>query len=278
MKVEEYYDQSTKYLIKYWSDTKSLSIHYGFWYDDTTSRQEAFLNQHRAVAELLDPKKGELILDAGCGVGGVSIWLAKQTKAKFVGITLSAKQVSLANQFAANNNVSDRISFHKMNFFNTDFQNNKFDKAFFIESLCHAYPKQHQVFNEIFRILKNGATLLISDSILLRQPKNKKEEKWVSKFCQGWAMDTISTLNEIVDSLKKSKFINIDIIDRTEVIKKNIDKIYKIGLLSYPILKLQQLFGSVSKVVLGNNMAAFAQKKLVDAGLAGYVTITAQKK
>ncbi|XOU94911.1 MAG: SAM-dependent methyltransferase [Candidatus Kerfeldbacteria bacterium] len=275
--IERYYQYSTPYLLKYWSDKESMSIHYGFWYPETKSRSEAFLNQHRSVVELLQPSADDYILDIGCGVGGVSTWLAQHTPARYVGITLADNQIRMARQLAQRRKVADRTAYSRMDFFKTSFNDNTFTKAFAIESICHSYPRQLEVFREMYRILKKGATLLISDSALFRQATGKQELKWVKNFCNGWAMTDYSTINDIVISLKKAQFKNIRIIDRTKLVSRNINQIYWIGIWSYPLLKIKQLLGHLPKIVLGNNLAAVTQKKLVNADLAGYFSIIAHK-
>ena len=79
--VEEYYNKCTKYYNWFWFDKESLGLHYGFWDKGTKSKKESLLNQYREVIRLLQPKSNELVLDAGCGIGGASLWLTKKTNA-----------------------------------------------------------------------------------------------------------------------------------------------------------------------------------------------------
>ena len=49
---------------------------------------------NRVLADRAGIRPGQRVLDAGCGVGGSSLWLAEQRGAAVVGITPVASQVS----------------------------------------------------------------------------------------------------------------------------------------------------------------------------------------
>lgn len=46
------------------------------------------------------------MLDAGCGIGGSSIWLAKNIQCTVTGISISEKQINNAQNLALKNNVN----------------------------------------------------------------------------------------------------------------------------------------------------------------------------
>ena len=275
--VEEYYDKCTKYYKWFWFDKESLGIHYGFWDKGTKSKKEALLNQYREVIKLLRPKSNELILDAGCGVGGASIWLARKIKAKLIGITLSSKQVKLAKKYLAKYNVSDKVEFYKMDFFKTKFKNKTFNKIFTIESFCYSCPNPENLLREMYKVLKKGGKILISDGILLRQPKNNQEQKLLEKFYLGWKLNRLNTGSEIIKALKKTGFKKIKFISKTESVKRNLNQIYLRGIIFYPILKILRFFKLISQVELENTFATICQKKLFETDIMGYGIFYAQK-
>jgi methylase of polypeptide subunit release factors len=57
----------------------------------------------------VDIKPQDRILDAGCGIGGSSIWMAKNFKNQAIGITISPKQVAYAKKQAKRKNVADWV-------------------------------------------------------------------------------------------------------------------------------------------------------------------------
>jgi len=268
--VAKYYDHSSKYYLLFYADQESLGLHYGFWDKNTKTRKQALLNQYRQANELLQIKPNERVLDAGCGVGGASLWLAKNTEGKFDGITLSAEQVELARKFSAERNLTDRVTFHQMDFNKTSFKNESFDKAFGIESFCYSYPDQLILFKEMYRLLKKGGRLVMSDGLLYRHPNNDTEKKWLKNFKRGWHVKTLSTIEEITEALKQAGFNDVHFIDKTKEVAKSSRQIFWIGLYAYPITKIMQLLGIVSHLVPDNIYAGLAQRKIFGSDLGGY--------
>src|SRR3989338_3874518 len=93
--IAEWYDQTTHlYEWLWYKSSKSYAMHYGYWEKDTKTLDEALLNTNRFMAKIGKINAKMKILDAGCGVGGSSIWLAKNYGAEVTGITISDKGVT----------------------------------------------------------------------------------------------------------------------------------------------------------------------------------------
>ena len=114
---ECYWDYRTS-----WLDSRNLAIHYGYWDEATRSHSQALINMNRVLADTAAIAPGERVLDAGCGIGGSSIWLAENRGVRVTGITLSDLQVSQARHNAAQRGVSDRVDFQTADFFATPFE------------------------------------------------------------------------------------------------------------------------------------------------------------
>ncbi|MBI2106173.1 class I SAM-dependent methyltransferase [Candidatus Woesearchaeota archaeon] len=275
--IANYYDRCQKYCNLLWADKESRSYHYGYWYKDTKSKKEANLNPYREVMKYLKPKKGDIILDAGCGTGGASIWLSKNTKADFIGITLSDKQLRLAKKYSDKEQVSNKINFYKKDYFNTKFSKDKFDKIFAIESFCYGFPNTENLFREMYRILKKDGKLIIIDGVLLRKPSNKYEEELAQGFLIGWRLNGGYTRDELVIFLKKAGFKDVGFVDKTNNIRKNINKVHLMGKFLYFLLKPLSIFNLVPEIEFENTITMINQKKLVEIGILGHGIFYAKK-
>lgn len=156
-KISEYYDTTLPfYRIRFGS---SYGFHIGYYERKTKSKKEAILNNNRFLAEKAAIKDGDLILDAGCGIGGSCVWLVKNYNVKTVGITISKHQLKAAKKLAKELNISKSINYYLMDFTRTSFKDNRFNVVWAIESACYAVDKT-DFLNGAYRILKKTAVWL----------------------------------------------------------------------------------------------------------------------
>jgi len=87
--ISDYYDDTEVHYKMFWKFEETLGLHYAIWDSTTKNLTDAILNTNNYLAELGEVKSTDYILDAGCGVGGSSIYLAKKFGCKVFGVTLS---------------------------------------------------------------------------------------------------------------------------------------------------------------------------------------------
>jgi ubiquinone/menaquinone biosynthesis C-methylase UbiE len=118
------------------------------------------------IADLLklDTKPGTTILDAGCGIGATSLYLAQRCPyCTFHGITLAPNEIDLATRLKTTKHITN-ATFTQGSFLRTTYPTASFDAAFALESCNHAEDKR-QFITEMHRVLKPHGTLLILDLI-----------------------------------------------------------------------------------------------------------------
>jgi cyclopropane fatty-acyl-phospholipid synthase-like methyltransferase len=274
--VKNYYNKSQKWYTWFYSDRESLGMHYGFWDSPTTTRVEALINPYRVIKQYLNPQAHEVILDAGCGVGGASLWLATQTNASYVGITLSEVQLQKALRHRKQRNLEEQTTFLQRNYFETGFKDNQFDKIFGLESFCYSYPNSIPLYQEMYRVLKPHGKLIILDGIFLRKPKDEHEENLAKDFCKGFRLATMNTTEQIISQLIVSGFKNVNFIDKSREIKSSVDDLYKKGLMVSPFRYLKYI-GLVTQLEVDNLLATRTQKEMYEKGLYGYGVFLVEK-
>ncbi len=84
---------------------------------------------NRALADRIGMRPGQRVLDAGCGVGGSALWLAREGGVEVVGVTLVASQVERARRFAAEVGMAERVTFALDDYASRSFPAGAFDAA-----------------------------------------------------------------------------------------------------------------------------------------------------
>src|SRR5687767_12929404 len=135
-RIVQYYRESENAYKDSWDLDKSLAIHYGYWDKKVRSFSESLVRMNEVMMETANIKPGEKVLDAGCGVGGSSIFLASTIGCRVTGITLSPAQVGKARINAETKNVSGLVDFRVMDYCATSFEDNSFDVVWGCESVC----------------------------------------------------------------------------------------------------------------------------------------------
>src|SRR4029079_6118104 len=119
--VVAYYDQTWLDYRLLWLNRRTLSVHFG--YSDATTRGHAdgLLKMNQVLADRAGIQPGARVLDAGCGVGGSSIWLAPASGAFVRDMTPVGSRVARARRFAATRKLGDQITFEQADYTNTPF-------------------------------------------------------------------------------------------------------------------------------------------------------------
>ena len=146
------------------SQDLNLGWHFGFYEKGVETYQDAIINMNDYVGRLLnlDDNVSKMILDAGCGVGPTSIYLArKYSKNNYIGITLASKEIALAEKIQKENHVKN-VKFIQGSYVDTGCSINVFDSVFALESVCYAQNKQRFI-NEMNRVLKPEGKIVVID-------------------------------------------------------------------------------------------------------------------
>lgn len=274
--IARYYDYTLPFYKFFWHKNDSNALHYGFWEKDTNNLQEALINTNRYLAKKAHITKDDTVLDAGCGIGGSSIWLAKNIGCSVVGITISDKQVAQAKLLAKKHGVDSKVQFFNENFTNTKFDNETFDVVWAIESVCHA-AKKSDFLNEAHRILKKDGRLVLADGFIKRDPIDKNEGKLLDEFCVGLELPNMVKFSDFEKKLDAIGFKDIIAEDKSDEVRPSSKKLYNMCRIAYPISIITGWLGITPKLLTLNNLAGIKQYEGSKSGLFCYGVFYAKK-
>ena len=223
--IEQYYDLSQTHYKRVWNLKRSRSLHYGYWDSSTKNFHAALLNINKILAEKAGINKYDKVLDAGCGIGGSSLWLTKNIGCNVTGISLSAKQVETANKLAAEENLQTLAVFEQQDFTATKYEAESFNIIWAIESVCHANDKSKFI-NEAYQLLKKGGRLILADFFKIENLAGN-EAALIKQWANGWAIDDFSTIENFTHQLTTAGFINTNIEDATTKIIPSAKRLFR---------------------------------------------------
>lgn len=275
-KIKDYYNDNQIFYRVFWMNKKNLAMHFGYWYKNTKNKHEALINENKLVAEKLDIKRGDKVLDAGCGVGGTAIWIAENFGVEVSGLTLVKKQVELAKKYAKGRKIENLVSFFEGDFCKAPFTDNSFDKIYAIEAACHATDKR--VFlKEMNRLLKPGGKLCIADYFLVKSLENDEDRRVYDTLCRGWAMPDLTLKSDFEDFLLENKFQNIEYIDNTENVMKSAKIMSQSASAWLPIDKTLHFLHLISDENIISTKASVCQWDVFKRGVANHGMFCAEK-
>ena len=259
-----------------WSGRNDLALHYGFWDENTQSHSQSLLNKNQKLYEAANIKSSDYVLDAGCGIGGSSIWMAKNHANSVKAITISAKQAYYAGQHAKRHGVAEKVDFEVSDFCQTPYADETFDIVWGLESVCHALNKGDFI-REAFRVLKKGGRLVVCDGFLMQREVADKDWPAMVDCLDGWAVPNLCLRDEFAQLLSEQGFANVKYDDITEQTLPSADYMYKVAKRLQPIQKMSQWLGLRSETQTANFKVGLAQHHLFLNKLVEYGVFTAQK-
>ena len=134
-------DKRMLYTCGYWKNAKNLD-----------QAQEAKLD---LVCKKIGLKRGQKVLDIGCGWGGFAKFAAEKYGAKVIGLTVSVEQAKLAKSLCKGLPVEIRVQDYRE-------INEKFDHIISLGMFEHVGYKNYKTyFNTVHRCLKNDGLFLL---------------------------------------------------------------------------------------------------------------------
>jgi len=266
--IANYYDHTEVHYRRFWKLDESMGLHYGIWEPGISNLAQAIKNTNVRLARLGNVRRGETVLDAGCGVGGSSIYLAAEYGCRATGITLSSRQVERATGYAAKAGLSQLVSFSCQDYTRTNFDDDTFDLVWAIESMQTATDKA-AFLREMKRVLKPKGRILIAD-VFKHGQWNIEDSPLMQTMLGGWAMSDILSVEELDEEARKFGMHIGASEDVSRQIVPSIKRIYWASLAGMIGTKWYNLFHNATYFSKIHYKTGLAQYKAWKQGLWGY--------
>lgn len=139
-------------------------VHLAYWYDeeDQAPLIEATQRLTRKVADSLRLRKGERVLDVGCGLGAPAIQLATEYGVEVTGVNISTRQVAEAHARARAAGLGDQVTFQTGDYRSLDFPDGGFDAVVAMEALVYV-SELGPTLRGLHRVLRPGGRLSLTE-------------------------------------------------------------------------------------------------------------------
>jgi len=274
--VVRYYDATWLDYRVLWSDRSSRAMHFGYYDEGISSHALALQNTNNVLARLARVGPGDVVLDAGCGLGGSACWLAQHRHARCVGITPVHRQVTKARKIAAERGLSSRVEFVCGDYTHLPFGEGTFDVVWALESLCHATEK-NKFYAEAARALRPGGRLVVADYMRAGRPMPAPAEAFLQPWLKGWSMPDLYTPGEHLDACRQAGFANAGISNFTPTVERSLRRLYRLALAAGPLDHMLHLLRVRDQIQHGNVVASRVQYEALHRGLWLYGVLCAAK-
>ncbi|OLS20771.1 MAG: Demethylrebeccamycin-D-glucose O-methyltransferase [Candidatus Heimdallarchaeota archaeon LC_2] len=228
------------------------------------------------LANKLELNENSKVLDVASGLGASSIEIAKKFGANVIGIDLSTENINTATLKAEKLGLSNIVKFQVANAENLPFPDNYFDSIISECSFC-IFPDKEKVTSEMYRVLKPGGFLGISDVVIEKNLPSNLEHMIFRVSC----ISDAQSVPQYLSYFNKGGFTSIEVEDqKNEILElhKSIKK--KVFLLEVAKnMKRNQL----EKIDLGyidfNQVNKWVDyiKQFVESGYGSYTIIVGKK-
>jgi len=161
------------------------------------------------LAAALGPRAGDHVLDIGSGIGGPARLMAARYGCRVTGIDLTPEFCAVARDLTARLGLEDRVSFENGSALAMPFADAGFDAAYSMNVAMNIADKAG-FYGEIFRVLRPGARLILSEIARGSGPEVDYPTPWANSARTSF----LATPDETRAGLVAAGFENVRIDDK----------------------------------------------------------------
>ena len=210
LRVEKFYSSG----VDTFHDYHGGYLSYGYWKKNGINYVEAAEDLLDLLCSKLNLDNDSYLLDIGCGMGAQNVYIFNKYKPKKINaIDATRIHVDFSRTRASKAGLDkNAVSFYHGSALSMPFPDDHFTHALSVEAPEH-FDTREKFFYELFRVLKKGGVVAISDYSLTRKPKNIIEKMLVRLVAWLWQVPKANLYGnmEYKEKMKKAGFTNVTI-------------------------------------------------------------------
>jgi tocopherol O-methyltransferase len=156
----------------------------------------------RHLADKARIKRGDRVLDVGCGIGGSSLWLSENLKASTLGITISQAQLEIARRLAKERNANS--TFLLMNAEEMQFDET-FDVIWAVACSTH-FQNQGKFVESASAFLKPGGRFVIFDWMSNENVIDINNDRYLKPVNEGMLLASLCSTNTYLELFIRNSY------------------------------------------------------------------------
>ncbi|MFO0014424.1 MAG: SAM-dependent methyltransferase [Planctomycetota bacterium] len=198
--IRNHYDVSTLFYRLLWGP----HIHHGYWEAKETPAA-AQIQLTERLASLAEISPGSRVVDIGCGMGGSSVWLARQLGCHVTGVTLSAVQKNWASWAAFCRGVQPRPQFIREDAERIEFAPGSLDTLWSIECTEHLFDKP-AFFRKSAEWLRPGGRFALLAWLAGEDPLTPEQTELTRAVCKGMFCPSLGSQSDYVNWFEQAGY------------------------------------------------------------------------
>jgi SAM-dependent methyltransferase len=269
-RIRSYYEDTWFDYRFLWLDPRTRALHFGYEQPGEKGHAASLLALNHVMAEHVAMRRGERVFDAGCGVGGTSLWLAEEYDAEVVGVNLVDDHVERARRYARERGHRGNIRFEQADYTATGFDPDDFDIVWAQESACHT-PDKPGFCTEAARLLRPGGRIVMAEYVLLPGVPGPDIADWEA----GWEMTLVDEAGWR-STLEAAGFVDVEFDDITDRMRRSLRRLDRLCKALSPVAKILHRINIRSAAQQRNIAGSLAMGRALAAGRWYYAIVTAR--
>ena len=183
---------------------KDMQYSCAYFHNENINLDQAQSDKKKHIINKLNIRSDMSVLDIGCGWGGLSLQIAKDTGAQVKGITLSENQLTTAKRRAQEEGLNEKVHFALQDY---RFENKQYDRIVSVGMFEHVGINYFSsFFSKTYDLLKESGVFLLHT--IGQKGKPSATSPWIRKYI--FPGGYIPSMSEILETCEK---LNINITD-----------------------------------------------------------------
>jgi len=273
--LRDYYEDTWFDYRFLWLDKHTRALHFGYEQPGERKHDASLLALNHVMAEHVRLRRGEHVLDAGCGVGGTSMWLAEEYDAEVIGVNLVEDHIERARRYGRERHLGAQVRFEVADYTATGLDESSFDVAWAQESACHA-PDKKAFTSEMARLLRPGGRIVMAEYVVAADRSPAPGDDAIADWELGWEM-TLATQAVWHEALEAAGFVDIEFDDITPRMRRSLQRLDRMCRRLRPIANVLHRMNIRSDAQQRNIAGSLAMWRALERGDWFYGIITARR-